>query len=61
MVYEVQVEELILRHAPIEELGFLGKLIRPWLGRPETRTYRAQIKKGDEQWQGLLEIATNYD
>ena len=61
VVYEVQVEELLLRHAPIEELGFLGKMIRPWLGRPETRTYRAQIKKGDEQWQGLLEIATNYD
>ncbi|MEC9466113.1 MAG: hypothetical protein VX834_10030 [Myxococcota bacterium] len=61
VVYEVHVDELLLRQAPLEELGLMGKMIQPWLGRPETRTYRARVKKGEEQWRGLLEIATNYD
>jgi len=60
-VYQVSVDELVLHFAPLDELGLLGVMIRPWLGNPETRTYRARVKKGATLWNGLLEIATNYD
>jgi hypothetical protein len=45
-----RTERLLFRHAPIEEQGFLGALVRPLVGNPVTRTFRTA--------EGLLEVTT---
>lgn len=56
------VETFLYRYAPLEEYGLLGAMLQPWVGRPETRTYRATLQDGKTgiKSPGILEISSNY-
>lgn len=56
------VETFLYRYAPLEEYGLLGAMLQPWVGRPETRTYRATLKdaKSGVESPGILSISSNY-
>lgn len=60
--FTLSVDTFLYRYAPLEEYGFLGKMLQPWVGRPETRTYRATLsdKKTGTVSPGILEISSNY-
>ncbi len=50
---------MLYRHAPVEELGFVGRLIKAWFGNPTTRTYRAVYRGPSDPCgdvPGILEI-----
>jgi hypothetical protein len=48
---------LLYRDAPVEDLGFLGKLVAPFLGSPVTYVYRAlATEEGGESVEGILEV-----
>ena len=49
---------VIYRYRPAKEWGMLGRLAKPWVGDPETRTFRASLTLSDGQTiQGILEQA----
>jgi hypothetical protein len=56
------VQTFLYRYAPLEEYGLLGAMLQPWVGRPETRTYRATLKdaKSGVESPGILSISSNY-
>ena len=48
---------LLLRDAPVEELGVLGKLVAPFVGSPVTYTLRATVTEpGAPPGEGILEV-----
>ncbi len=48
---------LLFRDAPIEELGVIGKLVRPFTGSPVTYVYRATATAGGgTKVEGVLEV-----
>ena len=59
--YEIVTGREIHRHAPVEEQGLLGRLLRRLLGNPVTYTYRAaltRLSEGTEPiaLQGIAEV-----
>ncbi len=42
--YSLELLKLLYRHAPLEEIGFLGRIIGLFMGNWVTRTYRAQLE-----------------
>jgi hypothetical protein len=56
------VQTFLYRYAPLEEYGLLGAMLQPWVGKPETRTYRATLKdaKSGIESPGILSISSNY-
>jgi len=55
---EVRSGELLYRYAPVEELGLLASVVKPFAGSPVTYTYRATLKgAADEPIPGILEIS----
>jgi len=56
--YQIQIQELLLRYAPLEEKGFLMKVISYAIGNPVTYTYRANlVSSSGEKIPGMLEVA----
>jgi hypothetical protein len=48
---------LLIREAPVEDLGLLGKMVAPFTGSPVTYTYRAQaLEEGSAPTDGILEV-----
>ncbi|MFL5299725.1 MAG: hypothetical protein ACJ79R_05195, partial [Anaeromyxobacteraceae bacterium] len=48
---------LLYRDAPVEDLGLLGKLVRPFTGNPVTYVIRAQAQDGaGAPIEGILEV-----
>ena len=43
----LQTSALIYRYRPAKEWGVLGRLAKPWVGDPETRTFRATLTRPD--------------
>ena len=58
----ISVDTFLYRYAPLEEYGILGTMLQPWVGRPETRTFRASLKDGRSGLvsPGILLISSNY-
>ena len=58
----ISVDTFLYRYAPLEEYGLLGAMLQPWVGRPETRTFRATLKDGQSGLvsPGILAISSNY-
>lgn len=55
---ELTTGELLYRYAPVEELGLLASVVKPFAGSPVTYTYRATMKGADsEPIPGILEIS----
>lgn len=53
---------LLLRSAPVEDLGMLGGLVKSVLGSPVTYTYRAVLEReGKAPVQGLMEVTLEGD
>ena len=54
----VRAGRLLLRSAPIQELGLLGKMLKPLTGSPVTYTYRAQLERaGHPPLPGVMEVS----
>jgi hypothetical protein len=54
---DIRSGRLLYRDAPVEDLGILGKLVRPFTGNPVTYVYRGQAKEGDAApVDGILEV-----
>lgn len=54
----VRSSGLLLRSAPVEELGVLGGLVRPVVGSPVTYLMRGVLERpGQEPLEGLLEVS----
>ncbi len=54
---ELRSTKLLLREAPVEDLGVLGKLVAPFVGSPVTYTFRATAAgEGGAPSQGILEV-----
>lgn len=54
---EIRAARLLYRDAPVEDLGFLGKLIAPFTGSPVTYVYRATAQDGaGAPVDGILEV-----
>jgi hypothetical protein len=54
---EIRSGALLLRDAPVEELGLLGKMVGPFVGSPVTYVYRARASKnGGPEIEGILEV-----
>ena len=54
---EIRSARLLYRDAPLEDLGFLGRLISPFTGSPVTYVYRAAARIGAEApVDGVLEV-----
>ena len=60
--FVISVDTFLYRYAPLEEYGILGAMLQPWVGRPETRTFRATLKDGRSGLvsPGILAISSNY-
>jgi hypothetical protein len=43
-IYRLSIDKELYRHAPLEELGFIGRIIRMFMGNWVTRTYRASLE-----------------
>ena len=58
----LSMDTFLYRYAPLEEYGLLGAMLQPWVGRPETRTFRATLQdvKTGMSSPGILEISSNY-
>ena len=58
----ITADTFLYRYAPLEEYGLLGAMLQPWVGRPETRTFRATLKDGRSGVvsPGILAISSNY-
>lgn len=41
--WRLEVERELFRHAPVEAVGWVGYLVRPFLGNPVTYTYRVRL------------------
>jgi hypothetical protein len=49
---------LLHRHAPVEDLGLLGGLVRPVVGSPVTYVLRAVLERpGQQPLEGLMEVS----
>lgn len=56
--FSLKTTSLLYRYRPAKEWGMLGRLAKPWVGDPETRTYRAILTLADGQKiSGILEHA----
>jgi hypothetical protein len=57
-VHRLFIEKELYRHAPLEDLGFLGRVIRVFIGNWVTRTYRASLLIHDNSSpvQAIVEI-----
>jgi hypothetical protein len=54
---DIRSGRLLYRDAPVEDLGVLGKLVRPFTGNPVTYVYRGQAKDGGAApVDGILEV-----
>lgn len=54
----LKTSSLIYRYRPAKEWGVLGRLAKPWVGDPETRTFKATLTLPDGQTvSGILEHA----
>jgi hypothetical protein len=55
---KVRSTGLLHRHAPVEDLGLLGGLVRPVVGSPVTYVLRAALERpGQEPLEGLMEVS----
>ncbi len=55
---EILSSQLLYRHAPLEEKGFLKKIVASIIGNPVTRTYRASLRKANGvSFSGILEVS----
>ena len=55
--YKIKAVNLIYRHAPLEENGFLAKVLSKLIGNPVTYTYRATLSSSTHQnITGILEV-----
>lgn len=55
---KVRSTGLLHRHAPVEELGLLGGLVRPVVGSPVTYVLRAELERpGQKPVEGLMEVS----
>lgn len=54
---EVRSTALLLRDAPVEDLGLLGKIVAPFVGSPVTYVFRARASgNGGPEVEGILEV-----
>ena len=54
--HRVSTSELLYSYEPVKEWGFVGWLAKPWVGNPETRTFRATLALADgQEIRGILE------
>jgi len=54
--------ELLYRYAPVEELGVLSSVVKPFAGSPVTYTYRATLEgAGGRTVSGILEVSVSED
>lgn len=54
----VRSTQLLHRHAPVEDLGLLGGLVRPVVGSPVTYVLRAVLERpGQKPLDGLMEVS----
>lgn len=44
VTYRIFLQKQLYRHAPLEQAGFLGRIIRLFIGNWVTRTYRALLE-----------------
>ena len=56
-VYALFTERPIYRLAPVEDQGFLGRMLKGVIGNPVTRTFRAIARRGVGSGTGLAGIA----
>ena len=55
--YRLRTTGFVYRSAPVEDLGFLGALVRPTVGSPVTYTHRAVLEReGQPPVSGLMEV-----
>lgn len=47
---------LLYRDAPLDQLGILAPLVRPFTGAPVTYVYRAEAEEQDRRIPGILEV-----
>jgi hypothetical protein len=53
----VRATSLLLRNAPVQDLGLLGSLVKPVVGSPVTYVMRAVLQRaGQPDVQGLMEV-----
>ncbi len=57
----ITLQQLLQRHAPVEDIGVLGHLMRPWIGNPVTYTYKAMLRitGSDNPILAIVEITEN--
>ena len=56
--FTLRSRRLLFRHAPIEELGLFGNVVRPFTGSPVTYTLRAVLgEEGKPDVPGILEVS----
>ena len=55
---QLKPAQRLFRHAPMEEQGWLGRLVGSWVGNPVTTTYRATVAGNGlcPNLQGIMEI-----
>ncbi len=53
---EIESGELLYRDAPVEGLGILGALLKPFVGNPVTWVYRACARTAGRTVPGILEV-----
>ena len=60
--FAIRTRRLLFRHAPVEELGLVGKLVGPLVGAPVTYTFRATLsEEGRPDVPGIVEISLAED
>jgi hypothetical protein len=58
----LRATSLLLRNAPVQDLGMLGSLVRPVVGSPVTYLMRAVLQRpGQPDVQGLMEVTLDED
>ena len=54
---QIRTTSLLNRHAPVEEYGFMGRIVSAIVGNPVTYTFRGQLRrKGEPPLSGILEV-----
>jgi hypothetical protein len=57
---KIRSKSFLYRHAPVEDLGFLGKVVQPVVGSPVTYTTRATLDLPDgRSVDGILEVSVD--
>jgi hypothetical protein len=55
---EISSLSLLYRYAPVEELGAIGRIVKPFVGSPVTYTHRAELRlNGEAALYGILEVS----